>query len=367
VGKAPTRARVTSERDAPSDRNDRGAFSSETYRAIFEASPDGVLVVDSVGVIREVNVAAEEVFRYGPGELTEKDVDVLVPTSLRGTHEGHRQRYMDDPRPRPMGIGMELRGLRADGTEIPVEISLSPLVTAEGPPWVIVTVRDVTQRRRLRDFSAGALRASEEERQRIARELHDDTAQRLTSLVVRLKILERSKGEERDRRFQEFRRELVDAAESVRQVARGLRPPELEDAGVRLALMAHARNVQERAGLRVDLEIGPVDDVLAPDAQLVLYRIVQEALSNVLRHSGASSARVEVRCGAERVVAVVEDRGRGFSPGQSHVREGALGLMGMQERAAMVGGDVTIESSPGQGTRVRVTIPVDSTTEAQRV
>jgi PAS domain S-box-containing protein len=342
------------------------AFSAETYRAIFEASPDGVLVVDGRGVIREVNAAAEEIFGYAPGELPGRGVDQLVPDNVREVHASHRVRYMEHPHPRPMGIGLELRGRRRDGSEFPVEISLSPLTSEGGAPLIIATVRDVTQRKRLRDFSAGALRASEDERRRIARELHDDTAQRLATLLVQLRLLERAPAEDRDRRYEELRRQLVEAVDSVRQIARALRPPELEDSGVTLALRAHARSLQERTGLQVELDVQPVDHLLARDAQLVLYRIVQEALSNVLRHSGVSSARVRVGAEARQVVALVEDQGRGFQPGQSNGPPGGLGVQGMQERAMMVGGDVRVESGPGQGTRVHVRIPVAHAEEVER-
>jgi PAS domain S-box-containing protein len=342
------------------------AFYAETYRAIFESSPDGILVIDGRGVIREANAAAGRIFGYAPSQLAGVDVDVLVPEAVRDLHAAHRRRYMEDPRPRPMGIGMELRGRRRDGSELPVEISLSPFSSGGGPTLVIASVRDVTQRKRLRDLSAGALRATEEERQRIARELHDDTAQRLASILVQLRLLERSGGEERDRRFEELRAQMVEAADSVRQIARALRPPELEDSGVGLALMAHARSLQERTGLRVDLEVEPVDHLLQRDAQLILYRIVQEALSNVLRHSGAKAARVTVQVEEQHVVALVEDQGRGFHPGRYEGLESGLGVLGMQERAQMIGGEVKVESSPGQGTRVHVKIPV-YTREVQRV
>jgi signal transduction histidine kinase len=249
-----------------------------------------------------------------------------------------------------------------------VEISLSPLRLEEGGLLVIATVRDVTQRQRLRDFSAGALRASEEERQRIARELHDDPAQRLAALLVRLRLLGRAANEvEREEQVRDLRRDLEAAADSVRRIARGLRPPELEDAGVVMALRAHARSVEEGTDLELDLDLEPVDHLLTPDAKLVLYRVVQEALSNVVRHSGAAAARVEVRREGDRVVAVVQDEGSGFHVASAQRDGRRLGLIGMQERAMMVGGAVEIESSPGQGTRIRVEIPADFAGEVQRV
>ena len=342
-------------------------FADEAYKAIFEASPDGIVVVDGDGVIRKANSATEALFGYPRVELVGNRVEVLVPDSLRAGHEAHRRRYAADPRPRPMGIGIELAGRRRDGSEFPVEISLSPLVDG-GERLVVATVRDVTQRKRLEDFSSGALRASEEERQRIARELHDDTAQRLVTMMVRLRLLQRSGDEQvRSAQIEELRRELQETTESVRRIARGLRPPELEDAGVGMALRAHARNLQEASGLKVEMDLEPVDHLLAPDAKLVLYRIVQEALSNVLRHSGATRSRVRVWREDDHVLALVEDEGTGFQPRSMPTGGGGLGLIGMQERAVMIGGQVRIESSAGEGTRVNVTLPVDFAEEVERV
>ena len=147
----------------------------ERYDAVFRASPDGIVVVDETGRIRDVNPMAEQLFGYSRAELVGEEIETLVPGRVRGVHTANRLRYMTSPTARPMGIGMELAALRRDGSEIPVEISLSPLDTAQGV-LVIATVRDVTQRRQLRDFGAAALRASEAERKHIARELHDDTA-----------------------------------------------------------------------------------------------------------------------------------------------------------------------------------------------
>jgi len=329
------------------------------YRAVFDASPDGILVVDHRGLIHRANPMVVRLFGYRQEELIGQNVDVLVPMAARGAHAEHRDRYVRAPRSRPMGVELDLRARRKDGSEFPVEISLSPWQLPEGLR-IIVSVRDVTQRKRLRDFSAGALRASEDERRRIARELHDDTAQHLSALLMWVRLIEPEvTAEEAKKRLRELRDELAACAEGVRRIARGLRPPELEDAGIVAALRAHARTIRDGTGtdVRVDADAS-VDDLLSSDARLVMYRVVQEAISNALRHSGAATIRVRVHAEGSSVVGVISDGGRGFDDASRN--GGGLGLLGMQERAAMVGGRLTVDSKTGEGTSVRVELPAMS-------
>jgi two-component system, NarL family, sensor histidine kinase UhpB len=217
-----------------------------------------------------------------------------------------------------------------------------------------------TYRKRTRDVAARALHAEEEERKRIARELHDETAQSLAALLIRLRL---ARGIDdpaaRSALLDELRQEIGAALEGIRRFARGLRPPALDELGLVPAIESHANNLIETVGLNVRIEAEALDHVLTPQAELALYRIVQEALSNVIRHSGARSATVGIRCEADAVVVDVEDDGRGFSPDAVMSTNGSgLGLFGMQERAEYLGGRVSIESRPGSGTRVRAEIPI---------
>jgi two-component system, NarL family, sensor histidine kinase UhpB len=216
-------------------------------------------------------------------------------------------------------------------------------------------------RRRLRDIAVRALNATEEERKRIARELHDGTAQTLAALRVRLRVA-RSAGdsEVRSALLERIGLELGEAAEEIRRIAQGLRPPALDMLGLAPAIESCARSVSEAAGLALEAEIERVEDLLTPEAELALYRIAQEALSNVARHSAADRVRVRLGAAGRTVVAIIEDDGRGFGVGEEMSSRG-LGLFGMQERAAYVGGTVEIESEPGSGTRIRATIPVVET------
>jgi two-component system sensor histidine kinase UhpB len=218
-------------------------------------------------------------------------------------------------------------------------------------------------RQRLRDVAARALHAAEEERKRIARELHDETAQMLAALLIRIRVV-RNAGDPQalDTLLEEMRREIGESLEGIRRFARGLRPPALDELGLVAAVESHARSLAESVGVQVRVETDALDGVLSPEAELALYRIVQEALSNVVRHSGAARASVRLSRAPGVVAATVEDDGRGFSVANVLAGERrGLGLFGMQERAAYLGGKVTFRSRPGEGTRVHVEIPVADT------
>lgn len=348
--------------------SDSRPFTRAGYHGVFMAAPDGILIVDATGVIRDVNPAAVEMFGYEADEMRGEKVELLVPEATRSRHAQYRDDYVENPHPRPMGIGMELSGTRKDGVSFPVEISLSPL-TVDGEELVIAAVRDMSQHRRLRRFGEGTLRAAEEERKKLARELHDDTAQQLATSLLRIRVAQRTQDPaERVAILDELRSEIVRTVESVRRIARGLRPPALQDVGLVAALRAHVRSLSEPAdmGIRLLNEVPSelLDDELDDDARLVVYRVVQEALSNAVRHSEAR--RVEVRLdleegeGRRRIRVEIEDDGRGFRPEQIEVGEASgLGLIGMEERASIVGGVLEVESRPEEGTRIRMEIPLD--------
>lgn len=337
------------------------------YEAVFAAAPDGILIVGPKGIIRDMNPKAADLLGYSYDELVGSAVERVVPAASRDLHRTQRARYMAHPRARPMGMGMELRALRKDGREIPVEISLSPCSVPDGD-FVIAVVRDVSERRRLRRLSAGTLQATEEERRRIARELHDDTAQRLAALLVRLKVLRRTRSEEaRTELMDQMHEELADGLEGLRRISRGLRPPALEDLGVEAALRSHLRTSLESSGLDVDVSLDGVDALAGPERQLVLYRVVQEAISNVIRHAEASRIRVEIEEVEDQVVTRIVDDGRGFEPHTALTDGAGLGLVGMDERARLVGGELRVRSEPGRGTEVELRIPMHSRGQGTRI
>ena len=333
-------------------------FTVEEFRALFEDAPDGCLVVDEDGLIQGANAEIGRLFGYDRKELIGKDVELLVPDRWREAHEGERRRFQAAGKKRPMGMDLDLWGRRKDGSEFPVEVGLSSLETARGS-YVVATVHDISQRKRYREFGAGLLQGAEEERQRIARDLHDDTAQRVAALLLRLQMARRANDpEEREEMLREMHGEIIRISDGVYRILRGLRPPALEEAGVVAAIRAHVRGVLSDSGLDVALEAEAIDDLLGSDAKLALYRIVQEALSNVVRHAEAS--RIAIRIWAEDgwVKASVEDDGIGFAVTSSPTEHGrGMGILGMQERANLVAGRVRIGTEPGAGTRVEIKFP----------
>ena len=212
---------------------------------------------------------------------------------------------------------------------------------------------------RLRQMSSQVLTAQEEERKRIARELHDDTAQALTSVLVRLRLLERSAGDERLRAgITELRDLTGDTLEGVRRMAIDLRPPMLDDLGLEAALQAFVQDFSHRWPVKAKFTGGRLGR-LPLDVELVLYRIVQEALSNVAKHANASRVEARLTRRGRSLRLVIEDDGCGFDVEAAKSSRGSgLGLFGMEERLALIGGSVRVESAVGRGTRISVEAPL---------
>ncbi len=335
------------------------AAIADLYLEVFKAAPDGIVIVDDRGRILHGNPQLQEMFGYEPEDLVGEEIEILIPARSRRRHASQRVAYGRTPRVRPMGLGLELRGLRRDGNEFPVEVSLSPM-ELDGRPVVIAVVRDVSEQTRLKHFSAATLRAAENERQRIAQELHDDTAQRLATVLLKLQVAGRAQGVERNDLFAEIRNEVADIAEGVRLIARGLRPPELERVGVSTAIRTWVENRLETEHLKGSVEGEDVDHLLSEDARLVLYRVIQEAVSNAVRHAEARKLTVRIEARDTVVVATVQDDGKGFDLRESRRVSEGLGLLGMKERASMVGALVSIATEPGSGTIVRLAIPSET-------
>jgi two-component system, NarL family, sensor histidine kinase UhpB len=199
-----------------------------------------------------------------------------------------------------------------------------------------------------RESARAALAAQEGERLRIARELHDEVGQALTAVVLQLERAVRETGSED---VAEAREGVRVALEDVRELARRLRPEALDDLGLGSALAALTVEVSRRTGLRIDRRVGPDLPALSSEEELVVYRVAQEALTNVARHSRARAARVAIEPRDGQVELTVRDEGRGFRVGE--IQDGS-GLRGMRERAVLVGAALTIESGEGAGTTVRL-------------
>ena len=208
-----------------------------------------------------------------------------------------------------------------------------------------------------RDAVRRVVEAQELERARLARELHDETGQALTSILLGLKSLDDRAVEDGDRAaVSELRELVVSTLQNVRRLAVELRPATLDDFGLVPAIERLRDVVEEQRGISVDVGSNLADARLPPEMETALYRIVQEAFTNVLKHAAASRVSVRLDRGADALTLTVHDDGKGFDP--TMVREGSLGLVGMHERVALLGGHLTIESSEDAGTMVKAKVPL---------
>ncbi|HLH63013.1 MAG TPA: sensor histidine kinase [Ktedonobacteraceae bacterium] len=214
------------------------------------------------------------------------------------------------------------------------------------------------------------IKAQEQERKRIARELHDETSQVLTSLLISLAVLEESIGPSEAReRIAETRALAHQTLRAIRSLSIDLRPSALDDLGLLPALRWYIKEYQKKCAIEVEFQASGLKERLPAEMETALYRIVQESLTNTARHANAHKVTISLKEEGEAIHATIIDDGRGFDY-DALVRTGgqerSIGLAGMQERAVLLDGILTIHSAPGCGTRVEAHIPLPSSTEWRR-
>jgi PAS domain S-box-containing protein len=347
---------------------ERAALSEETeragrqYRELFEKAHDAIWMQDMEGNILAANRAAAEFTGYAPGENVGMKVgDYLTPEALELAREVRRKLLAGIEIEQPY----EQKVTRKDGTQAIIMLTTTLTKDATGKPFFQHISRDVTRERRLADnlrlYARQITRAHEEERKRIARELHDDSIQSLIVLSRRVDellsvITKRSKAV---RPLEEIREEINGVLARMRLFTQDLRPPTLEYLGLVPAVRELVSQVGQQTGIRTEFKLIGEERHFTPEDELLIYRIIQESLRNVWRHSGASQASVLLSFNSRNTTAEVKDDGRGFIIGEDlrFVQVGKIGLAGMQERADLLGGNLTIQSKPGQGTTVMLVVP----------
>ncbi len=345
--------------------------SEHLFRGLLDSAPDAMVIVDTQGAIQVVNAQTERLFGYSRAELREQSVDVLLPDRFRANHVRHRVAYLSNPQARPMGADLELYGRRKDGTEFPVDISLSPMESESGL-LVIAAVRDVTERREAKKkldesfeivqrqrLFARLIAAQEEERLRIASDIHDDTIQAMTATSLRMQQLRRHLTDQRQidllTRLEDAVRESI---VRLRRLMFDLRPASLDRSGLASALRELLERLHEETHLSFTLDnhLGsePVGDI-----RTALYRIAQEALMNVKKHAAASTVNVELRTIVSGCRVRIHDDGTGFDVVSSESKPGHLGLVSMRERAQIAGGWWLVKCPPEGGTLVEFWLPYE--------
>jgi PAS domain S-box-containing protein len=327
-------------------------------RQVIEAAPNGTVMVGKDGIIVLVNAQMEKLFGYSRDEMLGQPVELLVPG-------------------RSLKAGRDLFGRRKDGSEFPVEVALSPVRTDAGE-YTLASITDVTERwhaeqdlrdsqHELRVLTGRLLLAQETERRRIARELHDDFNQGLALLSVELDLLGQAPPEspsELAERMLYLSAQVKQLSSSAHDLAHQLHPAKLEQLGLVAALAGLCKELAQAHGLPVAFSCGELPEALPEETALCLYRIAQEALRNVIKHSSARNAGVVLAASAEAVCLSVADDGDGFDP-QLVASKGGLGLVSMRERLRLIGGEIDVNTGPSGGTRIEVRIPSPAASPAE--
>jgi PAS domain S-box-containing protein len=363
------------------------------YEQIIQSAKDAVIAIDDQQNIVLFNPAAEVIFRCAADGVIGKPLERFIPQRARAVHHQHLTEYgKRRDAVRVMGSDRVVMGLRADGEEFPLDATISQM-NLRGTRRYVVVLRDVTERVRLqrelraslesqkraeaelresrdslRELSAALQSIREEEKTRIARELHDELGQMLTALKMEASaIAGELSPEQRDlvQRAQGMKQLIDQTVASVRRISADMRPVMLDNLGLAPTLEWLTNDVASRAGLVIDLAMPEGDLGASGDAATAIFRIVQEALTNVVRHALASKVKVEIaRVGGDVRVRVSDD-GCGLSEvAQRKAR--SFGLLGMRERAYVLGGGFSIRSKPGRGTTVEATIPAFGTVRIVR-
>ena len=355
--------------------HDRRA-ANERLQGIIQSAMDAIITIDRGQRIVVFNEAAENIFRCPRESAMGSPIERFIPERFRAAHHAHVERFGETRvTTRAMGSRLELFGLRADGEEFPVDASISQ-VTVEGEKFYTVILRDVSRRKaaeealqrsydELREMSTVMNEVREAERTRIARELHDELAQWLTAVKMDVSWLSARLPREAGHLVQrtEKMKQLVDTTvTAVRRIAADLRPVMLDDLGLVPSIENLVHSFSERAGIAVSLD-APAEGVPFGDPLATgVYRMVQEALTNVARHAHATEVRVSLKLEGDMLLVDVCDNGRGLNT----AAEGrSYGILGMRERAQTLGGNARIYSPAAGGTIVEISIPIQRYREAQ--
>ena len=331
------------------------AHSEARKSAILDSALDCIITIDGDSRIVEFNPSAEATFGRAAADAIGKDMpDLLMPERFREQHrQGLRRQVEDGDRSRLLGTLLELTGMRADGSEFPIELSVTRVETGQGPQFTAF-IRDITHRKQaaeeLRRSRARIVAAGDEARRRLERNLHDGAQQRLVSLSLSLRLAQaqfQRDPSKADDVLNAARYELSQALEELRELARGIHPAILTDRGLRPALEALA------ARTPVDVELASLPEQPLPAAvEAAAYYMVAETLTNIAKYADAKTATVRiVRDGEAARIEVSDDGIGGADP------TGGSGLRGLADRVESLDGTLQVDSPAGGGTRVTAVIP----------
>ena len=339
-------------------------LARQNYEELFTNASDAIWVHNLEGNITLVNKACEKLTGYPVSELIGKDVlEFLTPETLSIARQVKDKLLRGEA----MEHRYEQRLIKKDGAEAIVQLATRIIISGGKPQSFQNMARDITEERKLQDnlqfYLRQVLQAQEEERKRLARELHDDTSQQILLLTHGVDNIASKADHYLPKELRNELEKLYELSkqtyQGIKRYAQALRPGILDDLGLVPAIKWLAQELNNLAGIEVQVRIGAIPS-LAQETQLVLFRIVQEALNNIHRHSGASEASIMVECQGAEIRVTINDNGRGFKlPPQlsEFAGQGKLGLTGMEERVQLIGGELEVSSQEGKGTTIIVKAP----------
>ena len=335
---------------------------------ILESAMDAIITVDDQQRVVIFNAAAEQVFGVRQAEAYGSPLDRFIPERFRAAHAGHMRQFGETgTSSRRMGHQRIVAGLRANGEEFPIDASISQ-IESHGRHFYTVILRDVTQRVRaeqalresreeIKELALAANNLREQEKSRVARELHDELGQALTALkidVVWMKQNLSAPTSELAGKLTEMQLLVDGTVSATRRISADLRPLVLDDLGLAAAVEWLAQSFTTRTGVACELAIAAGLELEEPYATTV-FRVLQECLTNIAKHAEATQVEVSLHREGNVTILNVEDNGRGFDTSAPR-KPGSFGLLGMRERAALLGGEIKMESEPGRGTRMELRI-----------
>jgi len=343
--------------------------SEERYRTLFEGSRDAIYITTREGRFVDVNQAFLDLFGYTPEEIEGLMVQEIY------ADKNARDRFQEEIEEAGFVRDYDVTLHRRDGTELD---SLVTAIVQRAEDGTIMgyqgTIRDISEykraeealtksREQLRALSAYLQSSREQERTSIAREVHDDLGQSLTALKMDLSWMRRRVSKDQQSLIDKMQSmsELVDMTiGTVKRIITDLRPGLLDDLGLEAAVEWQVEEFQKRTGIKCKARLDIEEHILDPERSTAIFRILQETLTNVLRHSNATEISISLTERDGQVVLVTSDDGKGITKKQiSH--PGSFGLMGIQERAHVFGGNMEIVGVRGKGTTVTVSIPIERT------